>query len=166
MRVHLFWSLRSFHMPSHTIHVSISVCVCVCARAHTLGRFSGVWLFATPWTAARQAPLSMRVLQARTLGWVAMPSSRGSSWPRNRTWSLTLRRLVFTTRFNTYWEQGKVAWKWSVSRTVTQEPICISNRDIPYTLQFLVSLTLPSQFQDKGTHGTQKLQGTWIPPKI
>ena len=26
------------------------------------------------------------VLQARILEWVAMPSSRGSSWPRDRTW--------------------------------------------------------------------------------
>ena len=33
---------------------------------------------ATPWTAARQAPLSVGILLARTLEWVAMPSSRGS----------------------------------------------------------------------------------------
>ena len=38
-----------------------------------------VWLFATPWTLAHQAPLSVGILQARTLEWVAMPSSRGSS---------------------------------------------------------------------------------------
>ena len=31
---------------------------------------------ATSWTVARQAPLSMGILQARILGWVAMPSSR------------------------------------------------------------------------------------------
>ena len=35
------------------------VCVCVCARVHPLSRFSRVRLFATLWTAARQAPLSM-----------------------------------------------------------------------------------------------------------
>ena len=34
---------------------------------------------ATPWTAACQSPLSMGILQARILEWVAMPSSRGSS---------------------------------------------------------------------------------------
>ena len=34
-----------------------------------------------PWTAACQAPLSMGRLQVRLLEWVAMPSSRGSSWP-------------------------------------------------------------------------------------
>ena len=41
-------------------------------------------LFVTPWTAARQAPVHGS-LQARTLEWVAMPSSRGSSRPRDRT---------------------------------------------------------------------------------
>ena len=38
-----------------------------------------------PWTVARQAPLSMGILQARILGWAAMPSSRGSSQPRDQT---------------------------------------------------------------------------------
>ena len=42
-------------------------------------------LFATPWTGAHQAPLSMRIFQARILVWVAVPSSRGSSQPRVRT---------------------------------------------------------------------------------
>ena len=40
---------------------------------------------ATLWTVARQSPLSMGNLQARTLEWVAMPFSRGSSQPRDRT---------------------------------------------------------------------------------
>ena len=31
---------------------------------------------------ANQAPLSMGILQARTLEWVAIPYSRGSFWPR------------------------------------------------------------------------------------
>ena len=38
----------------------------------------------TPWTVAHQAPLSMGILQARILEWVAMPSSGGYSQPRNR----------------------------------------------------------------------------------
>ena len=38
---------------------------------------------ATPWTVARQAPLSMGILQTRILEWVAIPSSRGSSQPRD-----------------------------------------------------------------------------------
>ena len=46
---------------------------------------SRVRLFTTPWTVACQAPLSMGILQARRLEWAAMPSSRGSSQPRDRT---------------------------------------------------------------------------------
>ena len=66
--------------------------------------------------------------------------------------SCSLHRLVCITTPNIYWEQGKFTWKLSVSCTVTQESICISNRDTPYILQFLVSLILSSQFQDRGTH--------------
>ena len=38
-----------------------------------------------PWTGALQAPLSMGILQAKILEWVAMPFSRGSFQPRDRT---------------------------------------------------------------------------------
>ena len=37
-----------------------------------------------PWTAAHQVPLSVGILQASILEWVAIPSSRGSSQPRDR----------------------------------------------------------------------------------
>ena len=50
-----------------------------------LSRFSHVWFFATLWTVTHQAPLSMGFLQARTLEWVAMPSSRESFQPRDWT---------------------------------------------------------------------------------
>ena len=41
---------------------------------------------ATPWTIARQAPLSVGgILQARILKWVAISFSRGSSRPSNQT---------------------------------------------------------------------------------
>jgi len=46
---------------------------------------SCVWLFASPCTAACQALLSMGILQARILEWTAMPSSRGSSQPKDQT---------------------------------------------------------------------------------
>ena len=36
-------------------------------------------------TVARKAPLSLGILQARIPEWVAMPSSRGSSQPRDQT---------------------------------------------------------------------------------
>ena len=40
---------------------------------------------ATTWTVPHQASLSMGLLQARILEWVALPFSKGSSEPRNRT---------------------------------------------------------------------------------
>ena len=40
-------------------------------------------LFVTPWAVAHQIPLSMGIFQAKILEWVAMPSSRGSSQPRD-----------------------------------------------------------------------------------
>ena len=40
---------------------------------------------ATPWTVACQAPLSIGILQAGILEWVAMPSSGGSSQTRDQT---------------------------------------------------------------------------------
>ena len=44
---------------------------------------SHVRFFVTLRTVARQAPLSMGILQARILEWVAVPSSGGSSQPRD-----------------------------------------------------------------------------------
>ena len=46
---------------------------------------SRVQFFVIPWTVTHQAPLSIRILQARILKWVAMLSSRGSFQPRDRT---------------------------------------------------------------------------------
>ena len=54
-------------------------------RACVLSHFSHVPFFVTPWTVARQAPLPVGILQARILEWVAMPCSKGSSSPRDRT---------------------------------------------------------------------------------
>ena len=50
--------------------------------------------FASPWTVAHQAPLSMGILQARILEWVAIPLSRGSSWPRDGTLISCIGRRV------------------------------------------------------------------------
>ena len=56
---------------------------CVCENS---SRFSHVQLCATPWTTqpARLPPIH-GILQARILDWVAISSSSGSSWPRDRT---------------------------------------------------------------------------------
>ena len=54
-------------------------------HACTLSCFSHIQLFVTLWTIPHQAPLSLGILQARILEWVAMPSSRGSCRPKDRT---------------------------------------------------------------------------------
>ena len=57
-----------------------------------------VRLFATPWTAASQAPPSMEIFQARLLEWGAMPFfSRGFCQPRDRTWVSCDAGRYFTT---------------------------------------------------------------------
>ena len=50
----------------------------------------------TPRTVAFQAPLVYGILQARILKWVAIPFSRGSSWPRNQTQVSCIADRFFT----------------------------------------------------------------------
>ena len=78
--------------------------------AHALSRFNCVQLFTIPWTVAHQAPLSMGILQARILEWVAMPCSRGSSQPRGQTWVSCLAGGVFT-HWDT-WEGSSLPHPW------------------------------------------------------
>ena len=54
-----------------------------------LSCFSHVQLFAILWIVPHLAPLYMGSLQARILEWVALPSSRGSSQPRD--WIQTMQ---------------------------------------------------------------------------
>ena len=61
--------------------VNFVSCVGVCMLSH----FSHIPLFVTPWTVAPAGSSVHGILQARILEWVAMPSSRGSSQPRERT---------------------------------------------------------------------------------
>ena len=71
-----------------------------------LGRSSRIYIsvcavlshsvLATPWTVAHQSPLSIGILQARMLEWVAMPSSSGSSLVRDRTQVSCIARKFFT----------------------------------------------------------------------
>ena len=58
---------------------------------------SHVQLFATPWAIACQAPLSLGILWARLLEWVARPSSRGSSQPRDQTQVSCIAGELFTS---------------------------------------------------------------------
>ena len=65
------------HTHTHTQFSIPSICVCVF--------ISHVWLFATLWTVACQAPLSVRFSQARRPEWIAISSCRGTFQPRDQT---------------------------------------------------------------------------------
>ena len=75
----------------------------ICVHPCVLSCFSRVRLFAALWTVALQAPLSMGIHQARILECVAMPFSRGSSWPRDQT-----RASCIAGRFFTSWGTREV----------------------------------------------------------
>ena len=77
--------------------------------------YSDMFNSATPWTVACQAPLSMAILQARTLEWVAVPSSR-SSQPRDQT-----QVSCITGRFFTMWS----------TREALKEKRLLSKYDFP-----------------------------------
>ena len=62
-----------------------------------------ICLVATPWTVARQAPLSIRILQARILEWIVISFSRGSSQPRDQVFCIA-------GRFFTVWATREAQW--------------------------------------------------------
>ena len=57
----------------------------MCPQKLCCAVLSHAWLFPTQWTVARQAPLSMGILQARILEGAAKPFSRGSSQAKDWT---------------------------------------------------------------------------------
>ena len=67
------------------------VCVCVCARALTcmLSRFSRVQLFATLWSVAHQAPLSMGFFRQEYWSGLSFPSPGDFPHPGIKPASLT-----------------------------------------------------------------------------
>ena len=67
----------------------------------------------TPWTAVRQSPLSMGILQARILEWVAMPSARGSSQHRDRTQVSHIAGGFFT-----HWATRKAQWCFYINTNI------------------------------------------------
>ena len=73
------------------------VCVCVCV-------LSSVWLFATPWTVALQAPLSMGFSRQEHWSGLPFPSPGESSWFRDQT-----RVSCFASRFFATESPGKWA---------------------------------------------------------
>ena len=65
--------------------------VCACSVASVVSNS-----FATPWTVAHQAPLSVWILQARILERVAISFSRESSQPRQQTCGSCIGRWILS----------------------------------------------------------------------
>ena len=64
--------------------------------SNMLSHFSHVRLFVIPWTVVYQAPLSMGILQATILKWVAMLSFKESSQARDQTQVSHIAGAFFT----------------------------------------------------------------------
>ena len=71
-------------LPKKTTWLQVFICCAVFSGSVVLDS-------ATPWSAACQAPRSMGILQARTLEWIAMPSSRDLPNPGIKPRSPTLQ---------------------------------------------------------------------------
>ena len=120
----------------------------ICMSACVLNHFSCVRLCATLWTAACQAPLSMRlILWARILEWVAVPSSRASPERGIEPVSLMSPLLaggVFTTCAT--WEALFSISVQSLSHVRLFATPWISACQLPCPSDLLSSLLLPSIF--------------------
>ena len=68
----------------------------------------------TPWTVARQDSLSIGILQARIMKWLAIPFSRESSQPRDQTWvpCITADSLLSkpTGKPHIEWNKGQISF--------------------------------------------------------
>ena len=88
----------------YQLSVCVCVCVCVCARARVHARvlscFSIVWLFATLWMVAHQAPLSMEFSRQEYWGELLCPAPGGLQDPEIEPASLMSPALA--SRFFIY----------------------------------------------------------------
>ena len=99
------FSFTLFSVPLHYVLLMVSAKCAVCSVMSDS--------LPPPWTVACQAPLYMRILQARRLEWAAMPSSSGSSPPRDHPISPALAGRFFTTE-----QSGKPCVEYHISACV------------------------------------------------
>ena len=126
--------------------------------------------FVTPWTAARQAPLS--ILQARVLEGVAIPFSRGSSQPRDRTCvagrflitDLPGKFFLISGQFQTQMQNGTSIKRLRVLLSVSLIPG--KGEEGVRILPFCLSPSLTAH--SAGGHGSQSpVQSfTWLDGKV
>ena len=93
------------------------VCVCVRARVHPLSRFSRVRLFATLWTAARQAPLSMGF--SRQECWSGLPCPPPGDLPNPGIKPVSLSSPALAGGFFTTSATWETPWSKYVSAEVS-----------------------------------------------
>ena len=88
-------TFSSWHLDTSGAIRGSSFCI---TPRHKIGTFFGVQLcpilcnlmdYSLPGSSVHG------ILQARILEWVAMPASRGASWPRNQTWVSCIAGRVF-----------------------------------------------------------------------
>ena len=106
-----------------------SVSLCVCAKSLQLCP-----TLCDPMDCSPPGSSVHGVLQARILEWVAMPSSRGSSWPRDRTCISHVycigRQVLYQ---ECHWEAPVSLWKWKVSESESHS--VMSDSATPWTVQ-------------------------------
>ena len=112
----LFWFFTSYLLLVHSgpsvtvlspnVAVPRKVLFFLACFLGMLSRFSRVPFFVTPWTVAHQTPLSMG-FPGKNIEWVAIPFSRGSSWPRD--WAQV---SCIAGRFFTVWATIYPIWLW------------------------------------------------------
>ena len=81
--------LFSRQVVSGSLCVCVCVCVCVCFVSDS---------FATSWTVASPCSSVYGISHARIPEWIAIPFSRGSSWPRGWTQVSCIAGRFFTIR--------------------------------------------------------------------
>ena len=110
--------------------------------------FGHLPLFKTLWTVACQSPLPMGFLQASVLKWFAMPSSRGSSQPREQTCISYISSPALACRFFT----ASVTWRKHIKFSVLK-----GNGQFPRASQVVVVVKKQKTKQNKQTKKTKKL---------
>ena len=123
------------------------------ASAHVPSCFSRGWPFVTPWTVAHQAPLSMGILQARTLEWVAISYSKGSFWPRDWTYISCISRQVLC-----HWATRETQPHCSVQfSSVTQSCLTVCDP---------MNRSTPCPSPTPGVHSDSRPSSQWCHPAI
>ena len=119
-------------------YIQFCVCVCVCARVCTQS-LSRVWLFATLWTVARQAPLSMGF--SRQEYWRGLPFPPPGDLPDPGIKPASLVSLALAGRFFTTELPGKPTHTadpgtnqgWESTQTQSRRPVYPACQPVTYT---------------------------------